>query len=64
MDAGLDMAAQDGQGTYDELFPPKEKEGEGMDGTHCFLTFMQSHVGGLVSRQDDVAANRSVVDLL
>ena len=58
------MAARVHRGTYDELFLATEKEGEGMGGTHCILTFMQSKVGGLASRRDDVAVNWSAADLL
>ena len=64
MDAGLDMAARVHRGTYGELVPTTEKEGEGTDGTHCFLTFTQSQVGVSMSRRGDVAANRSAADLL
>ena len=64
MDTGLDMAARVHQGTYGELVPATEKEGEGTGGTHCFLTFTQSQVGGPMSRRDDVAANRSAANLL
>jgi len=42
MDAGLDMVAWVRRGTYGELFPATEKEGEGTGDIHGFLTFTQN----------------------
>ena len=50
---GLDMAARVRWGTYGELVPTIEKEGEGTGGTHCFLTLTQSLVGA--RRVDETA---------